>query len=127
LLAPGEEHELGFGVDDAVRVRHMVLEEKRSESGIITSSMTDARNYKITVKNLHERAVPVTVIDQIPVSQNADIKVELVAKTAPSKRDVDDKRGILAWELKLDPDEEKAIEFGYRVSWPSSRKIVYGN
>jgi uncharacterized protein (TIGR02231 family) len=127
LLAPGEEHELGFGVDDAVRVRHAVLEEKRSESGIITSSMTDARNYKITVKNLHERAVPVTVIDQIPVSQNADIKVELVAKTAPSKRDVDDKRGILAWELKLDPDEEKAVEFGYRVSWPSARKILYGN
>ena len=67
------------------------------------------------------------MIDQIPVSQNADIKVELVAKTAPSKRDVDDKRGILAWELKLDPDEEKAVEFGYRVSWPSARKIVYGN
>jgi uncharacterized protein (TIGR02231 family) len=127
LLAPGEEHELGFGVDDAVRVRHTVLEEKRSESGIITSSMTDSRNYKITIKNLHERAVPVTVIDQIPVSQNADIKVELVAKTAPSKRDLDDKRGILAWELKLEPDEEKAVEFGYRVSWPSARKIVFGN
>jgi uncharacterized protein (TIGR02231 family) len=127
LLAPGEETELGFGVDDAVRVRHAVLEEKRSESGIITSSMTDSRNYKITVKNLHERTVPVTVIDQIPVSQNADIKVELVAKTAPSKRDLDDKRGILAWELKLDPDEEKAVEFGYRVNWPSARKIVYGN
>jgi uncharacterized protein (TIGR02231 family) len=127
LLAPGEETELGFGVDDAVRVRHAVLEEKRSESGIITSSMTDSRNYKITVKNLHQRAVPVTVIDQIPVSQNADIKVELVAKTAPSKRDLEDKRGILAWELKLDADEEKAVEFGYRVSWPSARKIVYGN
>ena len=58
LLAPGEEHELGFGVDDAVRVRHAIAEEKRGESGIITSSKTDTRNYRITVKNLHERADP---------------------------------------------------------------------
>ena len=81
LLAPGEEHELGFGVDDAVRVRHTIAEEKRAETGIITSSKTDTRNYRITVKNLHERAIPVTVIDQIPVSQNADIKIELIGKT----------------------------------------------
>src|SRR5262245_9618039 len=29
LLSPGEEHELGFGVDDAVRVKHAIAEEKR--------------------------------------------------------------------------------------------------
>jgi uncharacterized protein (TIGR02231 family) len=125
MLAPGEEHELGFGVDDAVRVRHTILEEKRGESGIISSSKTDTRNFRVSVKNLHERAVPVTVIDQIPVSQNADIKVELLTKTQPSKRDVDDKRGILAWELKLEPDEEKNVEFGYTVSWPAAKKILY--
>ena len=98
-LAPGEEHELGFGIDDSVRVRHTIAEEKRAETGIITSSKTDTRNYRITVKNLHARAIPVTVIDQIPVSQNADIKIELLGKTAPTKRDLDDKRGVLAWEM----------------------------
>jgi uncharacterized protein (TIGR02231 family) len=127
LLSPGEEYELGFGVDDAVRVRYALLEEKRSESGLITSSKTETRSYRISVKNLHERAVPVAVIDQIPVSQNADIKVELVAKTQPTKRDPDDKRGLLVWELKLDPDEEKTIEFGSTVTWPAAKKITYGN
>jgi len=126
LLAPGEEHELGFGVDDAVKVRHTVAEEKRAESGIITASKTDTRSYRITVKNLHERAIPVTVIDQIPVSQNADIKIELLGKTAPTKRDLDDKRGVLAWDMTLQPDEEKAVEFGYRVTWPAAKKITYG-
>ncbi len=52
-------------------------------------------------------AIPVTVIDQIPVSQNADIKIELLGKTPPTKRDLDDKRGVLAWEMSLQPDEEK--------------------
>ncbi len=127
LLAPGEEHELGFGVDDSVRVRHALAEEKRSESGIITSSKTDLRNFRITVKNLHERAIAMTVLDQIPVSQNADIKIELLGKTPPTKRDLEDKRGVLAWEMKLEPDEEKAIEFGYRVTWPAAKRVIYGN
>src|SRR4029450_13673789 len=113
LLAPGEDHELGFGVDDAVGVRHSVAEEKRGETGIISTSKTDTRSYRITVKNLHERPIPVTVLDQIPVSQNADIKVELTGKTAPTKRDVDDKRGIMAWEMTLAPDEERASGVGY--------------
>jgi len=127
LLAAGEEHELGFGSDDSVRVRHTIAEERRSESGIITSSKIDTRSYKITVKNLHQRPIQVTVLDQIPVSQNADIKIELIGKTAPTKRDIDDKRGVMAWEMKLEPDEEKPIEFGYRVSWPAAKRIIYGN
>ena len=126
LLAPGEEHELGFGIDDAIRVRYAIAEEKRGETGIITSSKTDSRGYRIMVKNLHERAIPLTVLDQIPVSQNADIKVELTGKTAPSRRDVDDKRGVLAWDMTLGPDEERLIEFGYRTTWPAAKKVTYG-
>jgi uncharacterized protein (TIGR02231 family) len=126
LLAPGEEHELGFGVDDSVRVRHTIAEEKRAETGIITSSKTDTRSYRIAIKNLHARPIPVTVIDQIPVSQNGDIKIELLGKTAPTKRDLDDKRGVLAWEMSLQPDEEKVVEFGYRATWPGAKRIIYG-
>jgi uncharacterized protein (TIGR02231 family) len=126
LLAAGEEHELGFGVNDQVVVRHVLVEEKRSESGIITTAKTDQRSYRITVKNLHERAIPVTVMDQIPVSQNADIKVELTGKTAPSRRDVEDKRGILAWDMTLNADEERVIDFGYRATWPAAKKVTYG-
>jgi uncharacterized protein (TIGR02231 family) len=103
-----------------------VAEEKRGETGIISTSKTDTRSYRITVKNLHERPIPVTVLDQIPVSQNADIKVELIGKTAPTKRDVDDKRGVLAWEMTLAPDEERAVEFGYRVTWPAAKRVTYG-
>jgi uncharacterized protein (TIGR02231 family) len=126
LLSPGEEHELGFGVDDLVRVRHAIAEEKRGETGLITTSRTDSRNFKISVKSMHERAVAVSILDQMPVSENQEIKVELSAKTAPSKQNVDDKRGILQWDFKLEPDQEQIIEFGYRVSWPSAKSVVYG-
>ena len=126
LLAPGEEHELGFGVDDMIRVRHAVIDDKRGETGLISTSKTDVRNYRITVKNLHERPIQLRVLDQIPVAQNDAIKIELQSRTAPTRRDVEDKRGVMAWDMALTPDEEKAVEFGYRVSWPGAKRVIYG-
>lgn len=126
VLSPGEEHELGFGIDDLVRVKHAIAEEKRGETGLISTSRTDSRNYRISIKNLHERGIGVTVFDQIPVSKNQDIRVELTGRTAPSRQNVDDKRGVLAWDSKLEPDQEQIIEFGYKVTWPSAKAVVYG-
>lgn len=125
VLSPGEEHELGFGIDDLVRVKHAISEEKRGETGLISTSRTDVRNYRITVKNMHERAVQLVIFDQVPVSQNEEIRVELLSKTAPTKQNVEDKRGVLAWESKLEPDQEQVLDFGYRVTWPSAKQIIY--
>ena len=126
LLAPGEEHEMGFGVDNSIRIRHTIAEEKRSETGIISTSKTDARSYRLTVKNLHARPMQLSVLDQLPVSQHADIVVELTGKAAPTRRDLDGKRGVLAWDMKLEPNEERVIEFGYRATWPAAKKVTYG-
>ncbi len=125
-LTPGEEHELGFGADDAVRVRHALVEEKRGETGIISTSKTDSRSWRITVKNAHAQPIELSVMDQIPVSQQQDIKVELVSKVPPSRRDIEDRRGVMSWDSKLGPNEERILELGYRVSWPSGKKIQYG-
>ncbi|MET0408016.1 MAG: mucoidy inhibitor MuiA family protein, partial [Hyphomicrobium sp.] len=38
LLRPGEAHDVGFGVDDQVKVKHAVLEDKRGETGLISTS-----------------------------------------------------------------------------------------
>lgn len=124
ILSPGEEHELGFGVDDLVRVRHAVTAETRGESGLISTSRTDSRNFTISVKSMHERSVALAVFDQVPVSANQEIKIDLTGQ-APTKQNVDDKRGVVVWEGKLDPDQEQTIEFGYRVSWPSAKSVIY--
>ena len=126
-LIAGEEHELGFGADDLVRVKHAIVQEKRGESGLISTTRTDDRNYKLTVKNLHKQPIDITVLDQLPVSRNAKIEVTTARGTEPTKKDVDDKRGVVAWEFSLGPDEEKTIDFGYVVKWPPDSEIVYRN
>lgn len=126
LLSPGEEHDLGFGIDDQVKVRHAVIEEKRGETGLISSSHTDVRNFRVTVKNMHERPINLVVMDQIPVSLNQEIKVEYTGKAQPAKTNVKDQRGIMSFEAKLEPDEEKILEYGYRISWPAAKKVIFG-
>lgn len=126
LLSPGSEHDLGFGIDDQVKIKHAVLEEKRGESGLISTSHIDSRNFRVNVKNMHERAMDVTILDRIPVGQNDEIKVDLTGRVSPTMQNVDDKRGIIAFQAKLEPDEEKILEYGYRVSWPAAKSIVYG-
>lgn len=124
MLSPGEEHELGFGIDDLVRVRHAVSEEIRGETGLISTSRTDSRNFLISVKSMHERTIALVVLDQVPVPANQEIKVEMTGK-APTRENVDDKRGVIVWEGKLEPDQEQTISFGYRVSWPSAKSVIY--
>lgn len=125
-LAPGQDHELGFGADDRVRVRSALIEEKRAESGIISATKSESRTFRHTVRNLHERQIAFVIQDQIPVANNQEIKVELLARPQPTRRDIDDRRGVLAWEDRLNADEEKTIESGWRVSWPAAKSVVYG-
>ena len=126
VLASGEDHDLGFGIDDSVRVRHSIEQEKRGETGLISTSRTDNRSYKISVQNLHERPIDIEIEDQIPDSKNEEIKVVLTGNLQPSRTDIDDRRGVVAWDMRLEPGAERTFSFGYRVSWPSERAIVYG-
>jgi len=123
LKSGGETHELGFGADDSVRVRFDIADEKRGESGLISSSRTDQRNYRIVLKSLHERPMAFTVMDHLPVSLNQEIKVDMTGRTAPTRRDIEGKRGVLAWDDTLAPDEERTIDFGYRITWPAAKEI----
>lgn len=124
-LAPGEKHEVGFGADDLVRVRYDVTDQRTGETGIISSSRTDQRRYKIAIKNLHERPIAYSILDQMPVPADDKIKVELQGATAPTRKDVKGQRGVLEWSGKLSAEEEKVIDFGYVVSWPSDVKVYY--
>jgi uncharacterized protein (TIGR02231 family) len=124
LIAKGEEKELGFGRDDAVRVTRIELKRAKSETGLISASKVDEQRFKITVNNLHNWAIPVVVMDQMPVSENEEIIVTPHPETTkPTTTAIDDKRGVYAWNFDLKPNEEKAITIGYTLKWPAKRDV----
>ena len=124
-LAAGEDHELGFGADDLVKVKRVVIEDKKGESGVFTTTRAEERNYTISVKNLRANTIAVQVLDRIPVSMQQDIKVDASFKPQPTKKDFNDRRGTLAWDMTLAPDQETQIAFGYKVSAPAGKPMQY--
>ena len=124
-LAAGEDHELGFGTDDQVKVKRVVIEDKKGESGVFTTTRGEERNFTISVKNLRANPVAVQVLDRIPVSMHQDIKVDATFKPQPTTKDVKDRRGTVAWDMTVAPDQEAQIAFGYKVSAPASKPTMY--
>ena len=124
LLSPGEEAKLGFGADDLIKVKRVEVKRQIGEEGIITTSNVDMRAYDITVKNLHDFAVPVTVLDQMPWSTMEDIVVEtLPGMSQPTLKDFEKKRGVLAWSFDLDPKAGKVLKHGFKITWPKDMQV----
>ena len=127
-LSPGESHDLGFGADERVKVKRVVLEDKKGETGTFTTSHVEERRYAIILRNLHNRAVQVQVIDRMPVPLQQDITVDFKVYQGPqpAENDVNGKRGVVMWRISAEPGEEKQISFGYRLTAPAGNPILYG-
>ena len=123
-LSAGEDTKLGFGVDDLIKVKRAEVKRKSGTEGIITTSNVQELAWDISIKNLHDVMIPVTVIDRKPYSTQSDVLVENIAgMSEPSIVDLDKKRGVLAWNFDLEPKAEKALKTGYKVSAPQAVNI----
>ena len=123
-LKPGQEFALSFGKDDFIRVTRTKVKQKAAESGFISKSNLRDLKFVTSIKNLHDFAMKVEVIDQIPYATHADIKVTMLNDTTkPDEVNVKKKRGIVAWRRTLKAGEKLTINFGYRVEWPKSMAI----
>jgi uncharacterized protein (TIGR02231 family) len=125
LIAPGEASEFGFGADDKVKVTRAPVKRIENEPSWFGQSKFETRDFKTSVKNLHDFAIHATVIDRIPFSESTAITVETLPQTTPpSEKQVGDKRGVMSWSFDAQPGETKEIRLAYRVKWPADREIV---
>ena len=127
MAAAGKDEtvRLGFGADDKVKIERAVVKRNEGSAGLIVTSKTDERAFKTTVRNGHDFAIKVAVEDQLPVSENEDIAVEMLPSTTPpTTTNVHDKRGVLEWAFEAKPGEVKEINFAWRVRWPKDKGVV---
>jgi len=124
--AKDETVRLGFGADDKVKVERTVLKRNEGTAGLlVTTAKTDERAFKTTIRNGHDFPVKLAIQDQLPVSENEDIQVELLpASTPPTATSVRDHRGVLEWAFEAKPGEVRDIAFAFRLRWPKDKAIV---
>ncbi|MEH2567089.1 mucoidy inhibitor MuiA family protein [Bradyrhizobium sp. AZCC 2289] len=117
---------LGFGADDKVKIERSVVRRNEGSAGlIVTTSKTDERSFKTSVRNGHDFPIKIAIEDQLPASENEDIVVEMLpATTAPTATNLRDKRGVLEWAFEVKPGEVRDIAFAWRVRWPKDKAVI---
>lgn len=125
MLRPGQQTDLGFGVDDQVTVKHQVVKDESGESGVISRDNTRTRQTATEVQNLHRQPVKLVMLQRIPASQNEQVRLELdrTFTTKGFEENVDKVTGQLGWTQSLAPQQKTSIQLGWTLSWPKDSNL----
>ncbi|MEQ5573006.1 mucoidy inhibitor MuiA family protein [Providencia huaxiensis] len=110
-----------FGVDKSIQVSRESNEKMKKKPSFMGSTIQQTESYLVKVKNMHTKPIELTVYDQIPVSEDSDIKVSAIEdKNAVTNKST----GEITWDIALEPNEEKQISFSYSLSYPKDKQIL---
>lgn len=119
FISMGEPFELGFGVDDGLRVRRRVDEERDTTPVIGTQKWK--RTLKLYLSNLGGESRRLKVIERIPVSEIDDVKID-VLDAAGAKIDKD---GIASVEVELPANGTKELSLVYKIEAAAKVRITF--
>ncbi len=95
--------------------------EQFSKRRTIGSNVVETRGFKIVARNKKSQPIKLTIFDQIPLSVMSDIFVSPVELTS-GKLDI--KTGKVKWELVIDGQQQRDINFQYEVKYPKREKVI---
>jgi uncharacterized protein (TIGR02231 family) len=128
MAAAGKDEtvRLGFGADDKIKIERTTVKRNEGSAGLlVTTSKTDERSFKTSIRNGHDFPIRVAIEDQLPVSENEDIQIEMLSSsTQPTTSNLRDKRGVLEWAFEAKAGEVRDIGFAWRVRWPKDKGVV---
>ena len=117
-IMPADSFSLNLGIDDAIRVERKLISRFTESVGTFSTKTRTRYEFENIIENHKKYPVEVTLTDQVPVSADEKIVVEL----QEPKPDVliPDADGILRWKLKLAPGEKQVIKLKFTVEYPPS-------
>ncbi|MGR3617248.1 MAG: DUF4139 domain-containing protein [Paracoccaceae bacterium] len=118
FLAAGASIDLGFGPIDGLKLSRDILDQNEGDEGIITRSNRRDQEVEIEVVNVTGKQWTVRVLDQVPFSTQEDLKISWDASPNPTRTDVKKQRGIMAWDLDMQPGDTEIIRLETSISWP---------
>jgi uncharacterized protein (TIGR02231 family) len=118
-VAEGAVFHLTFGIDDALRVKRVVIDELKRDAGLFNTKKRFSYAYRFELGNWGKGSVEVEVWESLPVSEVDDVAVTVTERTTPGYQ-LGAADGIAKWKVKLGPGEQKNVELAYKVDVPGS-------
>jgi uncharacterized protein (TIGR02231 family) len=110
---------LSLGKDPNIVVKRTLL-KNQSKERIIQDKKERSFAYNIEVRNLKSSEIELIIQDQIPLTTNPDITIE---KSNLGKGTIDEKTGLIEWNLKLKAKDNQTFDYDFKVRHPKD-KIV---
>jgi len=111
---------LSLGRDNGINVKRVKVNNKESKKNLGTQ-IKETFTYEMTFKNNKNTSVEIEVLDNIPISRNDKIIVELEDK---SGAELTPEFGKLLWKVKLGAGQSKKIKWTYSIKYPSGTQIT---
>ncbi len=121
-IAGGETKDsllISLGRDKKIIAKRETIEEFKSRKNV-GSNIRESFGYRLTLRNTKNEPISIVMEDQVPVSQDSRIEVELEDAVGA---DFNRETGKLTWKLTLQPLENKEILLKYNVKYPKGKNI----
>lgn len=77
----------------------------------------------MTLENLGTKDWNVELIEAVPYSEQDDLIIQWEAQPNADVKDVDDRRGLLQWNLSLDAGETQEVTVAQTIRWPDGKVL----
>jgi uncharacterized protein (TIGR02231 family) len=121
--APGAKVRLGFGAIEGLRLKRVVPARAEGDRGLFTKSNQIEETAILSVENLTAEDWAVRVMDVIPHSEQESLIITYTADPPETDQNVDDQRGVLAWNMAVPAGESRSITLSTRESWPEGKEL----
>ena len=117
---PGQTFPLDLGIDERLKLERDLV-EREVDKHLIGNLRRTTFAYRITITNLRDRSIYLTLTEQLPVSCNEQIKVRLT-RTEPQTQVAE--LGILDWEIVLPAQTQKEFYYQFILEHPPDLTVV---
>jgi hypothetical protein len=93
-----------------------------SKKNFLGGTKKESFEFQIKLNNTNSTGISIKLIDHIPLSRLAEIKVEIDNIEGAS---YNKETGQLDWLVELKPGEVRTIKFSYAVISPKDRVVYY--
>lgn len=111
--------DISLGRDNKVMINRVKIEDKDDQK-FIGNNKREKLSYRIAIRNTNATPIKLTFIDQVPVSQEGDIEVNILETTGG---ELDNLSGQLKYDVSLAAAEAKEFIISFEVKYPKNKPV----
>ncbi len=110
---------VSLGKDEKISVKRVQMNDLTSKKFIGTNTK-ETKAFEIIARNNKNAPIQLEILDQIPISRNKDIEVEIEEK---SNAEYHEDYGKLKWKSNIPPSTTKKLRLVYTIKYPKDKDI----